>query len=147
MERCWLWPTTDQYTFFLNSLNRDFGRTEDSACRKQCKCCSVADTTKHSESDREHCVTFPARACSVITLSQQSYHQNKQTRSDSSSDPTLQCHSQMCFSSGYGAPSGQHVAAAQACCWLWSCVASTQRSFAVVYQPRHYPTNEMHITR
>ena len=49
---------------------------------------------------------------------QQSYHQNHQTGSDSSSDLILQCHSQMCFSSGCGAPSGQHIAAAQVCCWL-----------------------------
>ena len=71
----------------------------------------------------------------------------QQTWFDSSSDLILQCHSQMCFSSGCGAPSGQHIAAAQACCWLWHCMPSTQRSSAVVYQPRHHPTNEMHTIR
>jgi hypothetical protein len=85
--------------------------------------------------------------CSKIPQHQQSYQQNKQTRSDSSSDLILQYHSHMRFSSGCGAPSGQYVGATHACCWLWSCMPSTQRSFAVVYQPRHYPTNEMHITR
>ena len=71
----------------------------------------------------------------------------EQMGSDSSSDPALQCHSQMCFSSGCGAPCGQHIAAAQACCWLGPFMQSTQRSSAVVYQPRHHPTNEMHISR
>ena len=59
-----------------------------------------------------------------------------------------QCHSQTRFLSGCGAPSGQHVAVTQArCCWPWPCMTSIQRSFAVVYQPRHYLTNGMHITR
>ena len=46
----------------------------------------------------------------------------QETGFDSSSDLILQCHSHMCFSSGCGAPCGQHIGAAYACCWLWPCM-------------------------
>ena len=67
---------TRQYTFLLNSLNRDFGWTERLLSGKQCKCWGCR---RHHEAQwewlRAQCIILPARESSVITHSQQSYHQ------------------------------------------------------------------------
>ena len=48
---------------------------------------------------------------------------------------------------GLGYTHGHHVEVVHLRCWLELCMATSRRFWAVVYHPRHYPTNKIHITR